>query len=149
MGFPNLTDNDWQWGGSEDAILATLRNGRNGVMPPQAAMLGSDEAVDQTVAFVRSLSGLEAPADKVAAGKEHFGKVCIACHGPDGKGNPMLGAPNLADDSWLYGSSVEDIRHAIVNGRANQMPAQLDTLGENRVRLMAAYVMWLSGTASD
>lgn len=149
VGFPNLTDGDWQWGGTEQAILATLSNGRNGMMPPQAAMLGSDQAVDETVAYVRSLSGLEAPADKAAAGKAHFGKVCIACHGPDAKGNTMLGAPNLTDDIWLYGSSVEDIRHTIVNGRANQMPAQLDSLGENRVRLMAAYVLWLSGEAGD
>ncbi len=149
VGFPNLTDGDWQWGGTEQAILATLSNGRNGVMPPQAAVLGSDQAVDETVAYVRSLSGLEAPADKAAAGQAHFGKVCIACHGPDAKGNTMLGAPNLTDDIWLYGSSVEDIRHTIVNGRANQMPAQLDSLGENRVRLMAAYVLWLSGEAGD
>lgn len=149
VGFPNLTDGDWQWGASEDAILTTLRNGRNGIMPPQAAVLGSDQAVEEVVAYVRSLGGLEAPSDKAAAGEERFAVVCAACHGPDGRGNPMLGAPNLTDEVWLYGSSVEAIRHGIVNGRANQMPAQLDSLGEDRVRLMAAYVLWLSGGAGD
>jgi cytochrome c oxidase cbb3-type subunit 3 len=149
VGFPNLTDDNWQWGGSEDAILATLRNGRNGIMPAQAAVLGSDEAVEEVVAYVRSMSGLEAPADKAKAGQQRFAMVCAACHGPDGKGNPMLGAPNLTDDTWLYGSSPGDIRYTIANGRANQMPAQLDYLGEDRLRLMAAYVMSLSETAGD
>lgn len=149
VGFPNLTDDSWQWGGSEDAILTTLRNGRNGIMPAQAAVLGSDEAVEEVVAYVRSLSGLEASADKAQAGQQRFATACAACHGPDGKGNPMLGAPNLTDDTWIYGSSPADIRYAIVNGRANQMPAQLDYLGEDRLRLMAAYVMSLSGKAGD
>jgi cytochrome c oxidase cbb3-type subunit 3 len=149
VGFPNLTDDNWQWGGSEDAILATLRNGRNGIMPAQAAVLGSDEAVENVVAYVRSLSGLEASADKAEAGQQRFAMICAACHGPDGKGNPMLGAPNLTDDTWLYGSAPGDIRYTIVNGRANQMPAQLDYLGEDRLRLMAAYVMSLSETAGD
>lgn len=118
-------------------------------MPAQAAVLGSDEAVENVVAYVRSLSGLEASADKAEAGQQRFAMICAACHGPDGKGNPMLGAPNLTDDIWLYGSAPGDIRYTIVNGRANQMPAQLDYLGEDRLRLMAAYVMSLSETAGD
>lgn len=149
VGFPNLTDDAWQWGGTGDAVLATISNGRNGAMPPMGAVLGSDQAVEEVVAYVRSLSGLEAPADKAAAGQPRFAAICAACHGPDAKGNPMLGAPNLTDDSWLYGSSVEDIRYTIVNGRTNQMPAQLDALGANRVRLMAAYVLQLSGKPGE
>jgi len=149
VGFPNLTDDAWQWGGTGDAVLATISNGRNGAMPPMGAVLGSDQAVEEVVAYVRSLSGLEAPADKAAAGQSRFAAICAACHGPDAKGNQMLGAPNLTDDSWLYGSSVEDIRYTIVNGRTNQMPAQLDALGANRVRLMAAYVLQLSGKPGE
>jgi len=101
VGFPNLTDGDWQWGGTGDAVLATISNGRTGAMPPMAPVLGSDEAVDEVIAYVRSLSGLEAAPDKAAAGQQRFATVCAACHGPDAKGNPMLGAPNLTDDTWL------------------------------------------------
>jgi cytochrome c oxidase cbb3-type subunit 3 len=81
------------------------------------------------------------------AGKTHFETVCAACHGMDGKGNPMLGAPNLTDDVWLYGSDVGSIKETIVAGRNNQMPAFEEKLGEQRVRLLAAYVLRMSGGA--
>ncbi len=148
VGFPNLTDDAWQYGGSPDDILATLRNGRNGVMPAQAAILG-DDGVEEVIAYVLSISGRDAPADKAAAGGARFAQVCAACHGLDGKGNKMIGAPNLTDDVWVFGGSAADIRYALVNGRANQMPAQLPLLGEDRTRLMAAYVLKLSGQAGD
>ncbi len=92
---------------------------------------------------VRALAerSLEQSAERAARGQEKFAVVCAACHMPDGTGMEALGAPNLTDDVWIYGGTREDIRYGIVNGRANQMPAQLDLLGEDRVRLMAAYVM--------
>lgn len=148
VGFPNLTDASWQYGGSPDEILATLNNGRNGVMPAQAAILG-DDGVEEVVAYVLSISGRDAPADKAAAGSARFAQVCAACHGPDAKGNKLIGAPNLTDDVWVFGGSAADIRYALINGRANQMPAQLPVLGEDRTRLMAAYVLKLSGQAGD
>lgn len=148
VGFPNLTDANWQYGGSPDDILATLRNGRNGVMPAQAAILG-DDGVEEVIAHVLSISGRDAPADKAAAGAARFAQVCAACHGMDGTGNKMIGAPNLTDDVWVFGGSAADIRYTLVNGRANQMPAQLPLLGEDRTRLMAAYVLKLSGQAGD
>jgi cytochrome c oxidase cbb3-type subunit 3 len=74
--------------------------------------------------------------------------MCSACHGPDGKGNTALGAPNLTDNIWLHGSSVKDIRETITNGRTNHMPAHLERLGETKVRLLAAYVLSLSQPAA-
>jgi cytochrome c oxidase cbb3-type subunit 3 len=140
-GFPNLADDNWQYGGEPETILASITNGRNGIMPGQAAILGSDEAVADVTEYVLSLSGLEHSAERAARGQEKFAVVCAACHMPDGTGMQALGAPNLTDDVWIYGGTREDIRYGIVNGRANQMPAQLDLLGEDRVRLMTAYVM--------
>jgi cytochrome c oxidase cbb3-type subunit 3 len=140
-GFPNLADDNWQYGGDPETILTTIRNGRNGVMPAQAAVLGSDQAVDDMVEYVRTLGGLDASAERAARAKQQFTTVCAACHMPDGTGMQALGAPNLTDDVWLHGSSREAIRHTLVNGRMNQMPAQLDSLGEDRVRLLAAYVL--------
>ena len=71
--------------------------------------------------------------------------LCAACHGPDGKGNQMLGAPNLTDEIWLYGGSAEDIAQTINQGRSGNMPAHENLLSEDRRRLLAAYVASLSG----
>ena len=142
-GFPNLTDNDWLWGGSEEAILATITNGRDGVMPAWGQVLGND-GVEQVIAYVQTLSGKQASPELAAAGKARFETICAACHGVDGKGNQALGAPNLTDDVWVHGSSARDLRETITNGRTNHMPAHLERLGETKVRLLGAYVLSLS-----
>lgn len=145
-GFPNLTDQDWLWGGSEDTVYQTIAQGRNNAMPGWGPVLGAD-GVEQVMAYVLTLSGRElqgATADMVATGKERFTTLCSTCHGVDGKGNQALGAPNLTDNIWLHGSSVSDIRETITKGRTNQMPAHLERLGETKVRLLAAYVLSLS-----
>ena len=79
-----------------------------------------------------------------AAGQKHFQTICMACHGMDGKGNQALGAPNLTDDIWLYGSDPAEIEYGIVNGRNGMMPAFGETLNEDKRRLLAAYVLGLS-----
>lgn len=142
-GFPNLTDGDWLYGGDADTLLTTLSYGRNGIMPPWGEALG-EQGVEDVAAYVLTLSGQSAPADRAAAGKPKFEMYCAACHGIDGTGMQALGAPNLTDDTWLYGSGIETIRYGIVNGRNNMMPAQLENLGEDRIRLLAAYVMSIS-----
>jgi cytochrome c oxidase cbb3-type subunit 3 len=93
---------------------------------------------------VLSLSGREADATAVAAGKEKFQQLCVACHGPEGKGNPMLGAPNLTDDTWLYGGSKPAVMQSIEKGRSGRMPAHAEFLGEAKAHLLAAYVYSLS-----
>jgi cytochrome c oxidase cbb3-type subunit 3 len=143
-GYPNLTDNDWQWGGTEQDIITTLTNGRVAVMTPWAQILGSDEAVDNMVAYVQSLSGIVDASDVQESARTQFTTFCAACHMPDGTGNQVLGAPNLTDDIWLYGGDAETIRTAIEQGRNGQMPAHGEFLGENRVRILAAYVYSLS-----
>jgi cytochrome c oxidase cbb3-type subunit 3 len=145
-GFPNLTDGDWQWGGDPDTIVQTIAAGRMGVMPPWGEVLG-EEGVEQVIAYVQQLSGQQADAARATAGATHFQTVCSACHGMDGKGNPLLGAPNLTDGTWLYGSDAASIREAVLKGRNNQMPAFEERLGEQRVRLLAAYVLRMTGTA--
>ena len=144
MGFPNLTDADWQWGGTEDAIYTSIYSGRQAVMTPWAQVLGSDEAVENMVTYVRSLSGLEEAGEAAMSAQTQFTTFCAACHMPTGTGNPMLGAPNLTDDTWLYGSSRETIRETIEKGRQGQMPSHGDLLGEDRTKILAAYVYSLS-----
>ena len=143
-GFPNLTDASWQWGGSADDILATILNGRQAAMPPLAAAIGGETGVTEVAAYVQSLSGIKADPALAEAGKARYAGVCAACHGPEGKGNPILGAPDLSDDVWLYGSDFATISETITNGRQGMMPAHEPIIGETRVRLAAAYVWSLS-----
>jgi cytochrome c oxidase cbb3-type subunit III len=143
-GFPNLTSPNLTWGRTADDIVATISNGRMGAMPTWKAVLG-DEGVVQVANYVYTLSGRTAPdAAAAAAGKEKFATICSACHGPDGKGNKALGAPNPTDEYWIYGSSLDTIKESVANGRTNRMPAWLDTLGEQKVKLLAAYVYSLA-----
>jgi cytochrome c oxidase cbb3-type subunit 3 len=142
VGFPNLADDDWNWGGDYQAILTTLNNGRNGVMPAFAPALGED-GTKQVAAYVRSLSGIDHDAALASEGEAKFGMFCAACHGPQGQGLEMFGAPNLTDDIWLHGSS-DVIETALYEGFNNQMPAQQDILDENRIKLVAAYVYSLN-----
>ncbi|MCM8596631.1 cytochrome-c oxidase, cbb3-type subunit III [Accumulibacter sp.] len=142
-GFPNLADSDWLWGGEPAVIVETISNGRNGMMPPHA-QLGS-ETIKDLANYVRSLSGLPADSVRVAKGQEAFNSAgCSGCHGPDGKGMHAVGAPNLTDKTWLYGSSEATIIETITKGRNNRMPAWKDFLGEPKVHVLAAYVISLS-----
>ena len=150
IGYPNLTDDIWYWGGSPDRILETVLDGREGVMPPWGPTLvgmGGDNAVDYVAAYVRTLSqsGQSLQNDFMAAqGKALYDGVCVACHGPEGKGDQAMGAPDLTDGYWLYGDSSESIRKTIADGRHGTMPAHRALLGETRARLAAAYVWSLS-----
>lgn len=141
-GFPNLTDGDWLYGGSPENIKTTITNGRGGVMPP-FPQLDSKQIVD-VANYVRSLSGLPADDLKVARGAEVFKANCAACHGPDGKGNIALGAPNLTDKTWLYGGSEATIIETVTKGRMAMMPAQDKVLSPEKIQLLTAYVWGLS-----
>ena len=144
-GFPNLTDDNWLWGGTPEQIRVSIANGRIGVMPTHAHL--GDEKIDQVTTYVASLSGRDVDAAKAEAGKEVFMTAgCIGCHGMDGTGNQMLGAPNLTDDIWLYGGDAGTIEQGLRNGRNGQMPAFGESLSEERRKLLAAYVQGLSGS---
>ena len=142
-GFPNLTDSDWLYGGEPETIKTTLLGGRQGMMPPFGPALGAEGTKD-VANYVRSLSGLAHDSLRAQRGKDLFAQNCVACHGPEAKGTPALGAPNLTDKVWLYGSGEATIIETVTNGRSNQMPAFKEFLGEDKVHLLAAYVLSLS-----
>ena len=144
-GFPNLTDRDWLWGGTPEAIVQSIAQGRISAMPAWREALGGDSGVEDVLRYVMSLSGRELPAGDLANGKAKFATICSACHGPDGRGSQQLGAPNLTDQIWLNGGSVVAVRESIANGRHAEMPAHLERLGQTRVNLLAAYVVSLGG----
>lgn len=142
-GFPNLTDADWLYGGDAATIKASIANGRNGAMPPWGAVLG-EEGVRDVTNYVLSLGGQEVDKEGAERGKAQFAALCTACHGADGKGLPILGAPNLTDDVWLYGGSFEKVAHSIRNGRNGVMPAHKDLLSDDKIHLITAYVYSLT-----
>ncbi|HKB54458.1 MAG TPA: cytochrome-c oxidase, cbb3-type subunit III [Ramlibacter sp.] len=142
-GFPNLTDNDWLYGGTPERIKETITQGRRGQMPVMAGAVGSPEDVKNVANYVLSLSN--SPHDSVRAqlGKEKF-TVCAACHGMDGKGNQMIGAPNLTDDIWLHGWGEQAVMNMVNNGKINEMPAQKDKLTPAQIHVLTAFVWGLS-----
>jgi cytochrome c oxidase cbb3-type subunit 3 len=149
-GFPNLRDKDWLYGGEPATIVASITGGRLGVMPPLGAALG-EQGTRDVAAYVRSLSGLPHDPLRAVVGRTLFAQTCAACHGADGKGSTAMGAPNLTDRTWLYGSTEAAIVETIVRGRnataqagTLAMPAFKDVLSDARIHLVAAYVWGLS-----
>ena len=142
-GFPNLTDNDWLYGGSGETLVETITRGREGTMPPMAAAVGNGEDVRNLAHYVLSLSG--SPHNSVAAalGKSRF-TACAACHSMDGRGNQALGAPNLTDKVWLHGWGEPAIVAMINNGKHSHMPEHGSRLSPEQIRVLAAYVWGLS-----
>ncbi|MGL6109174.1 MAG: cytochrome-c oxidase, cbb3-type subunit III [Rubrivivax sp.] len=146
-GFPNLTDGDWLYGGAHATIVETINKGRVGVMPPMAAAVGTAEDVRNVANFVLSLSGGAHNNAAAQLGKAKF-MVCAACHGPEGKGNLTLGAPNLTDKIWLHGWGEAAIVAMVNSGKTNLMPGFADRLSAEQIHVLAAYVWSLSQTSA-
>ncbi len=154
IGYPNLSDDIWHWGGSPERVLQSVLDGREGVMPEWGKVLtgiGGPKAVDNVISYVRILSDPQhLQTDYLAAqGKPLYDSLCVACHGDRGQGNPDLGSPNLADNYWLYGDSRQSLYETVNNGRHGVMPAHRSLLGETRSRLVSAYVWSLSNTGKS
>lgn len=141
--FPNLADSDWLGGTGPEYIEKTIVEGRQGVMPPMAAAVGSPDDVKAVANYVLSLSG--SPHNSVSAqlGKAKFA-ACAACHGAEGKGNHALGAPNLTDKVWLHGWGEAAVIEMINKGKTNVMPPQAARLTPEQVKVLTAYVWNLS-----
>lgn len=141
-GFPNLGDALWHWGGSADQIKASIASGRNAMMPAWETPL-QEAGVKEVTEYVMQLAGREADPELAAAGQAHYTLYCAACHGADGSGQPMLGAPSLNEEVWLYGNSKLRIEQSIRHGRNGRMPAFTERLGADKVHILSAYVMSL------
>ncbi len=143
FGYPNLTDKDWLYGGTPEAIRTSITNGRAGAMPAWGSIL-DDENLAAVSEYVLSFSDQNANKALVESGQPVYMQYCAACHGADGSGNMALGAPNLTDSIWLYGGERKEITYSIRAGRANVMPAQKDKIRKEKIHLLTAYVYGLS-----
>ncbi|MGO9396665.1 MAG: cytochrome-c oxidase, cbb3-type subunit III [Xanthobacteraceae bacterium] len=154
-GYPNLVDNKWLWGGSLDQIALTIAHGaragddagHQGSMPAfgRDGLLKPDE-ISTVADYVRSLSGLPTkPGADLARGAKIFADNCAVCHGPEGKGNREVGAPNLTDNIWLYGPDKKTIMEGIINGRGGVMPAWGGKLDDATIKALTVYVHTFGG----
>ncbi len=142
-GYPNLSDDDWIYGGTPAAIKQSITHGRRAVMPAWGPTIGED-GVTNVTAYLLSLNGRDADAEAIAAGGTVYNTFCAACHLPNASGNPALGAPNLANGIWLYGGTTEDISASISEGRNGNMPAMGEMLTEDKIHILTAWVYGLS-----
>jgi cytochrome c oxidase cbb3-type subunit 3 len=135
--FPDLTDTEWQWGGSPERIEASIRHGRRSTMPAWGNILSADQ-VDQLIQYIRGF-GEASPADNLP-GRAVYGQYCTGCHGVDGTGNTAIGAADLTDDAWLYGDA--ELARSITDGRTGVMPAFQGRLDDIQIRLLVAWLTW-------
>jgi len=154
-GYPNLNDDDWLWGGSLEEVEQTVRfgarstsdKGHQGSMPAfgRDGMLKREE-ISHVADFVLSLSGLVTDKSaNLAVGGKVFADNCAGCHGDKGQGSKELGAPNLSDKIWLFGSSKSVIMEGLTNGRGGVMPAWHGRLDDTTIKALTLYVHSLSG----
>jgi cytochrome c oxidase cbb3-type subunit 3 len=152
-GFPSLADDEWIWGGSFDAIARTIRHGirnaedqqaRASVMPPYGALLTPTQIAD-VAEYVLSLSERATDAAAAARGREVYAQQCVACHMATGKGNKLLGAPNLTDHIWLYGGDKAALVRQIANPRLGVMPPWAGRLDDATITMLTVYVHALGG----
>ena len=152
-GFPNLTDNEWRWGGETETIKTTLLAGRHAVMPAWGEVIGESGVKNVSAYVLTELAGRKLPEGanaEIEAGKQVFAASCVACHGPQGKGTQAMGAPNLTNPSaFIYGTSFTQLQQTIRYGRQGVMPSQEAFLGNDKVHLLAAYVYSLSHAKTD
>lgn len=138
LGAPTLASGAWLYGGDGDTLMTSILDGRQGVMPPFGEAFGA-EGVSNLSNYVLSLSGAPHDEAKAALGEPSFA-VCSACHGAEGKGNPLLGSPDLTDHVWVYGGDLATLEKTIHDGRSGVMPAWRERLGEDQSRAIAAWV---------
>ena len=132
--FPDLTDDAWQWGGDPTQVEQSIRGGRSAVMVGWLPVVGED-GVSQLADYTLALSRGEADSH---AGRTAYLQFCAACHGGDGTGNPLLGAPDLTDGVYLYGGDLKAVRHSIAAGRNGEMPAFGERLDDAQIKLLVA-----------
>ena len=155
VGYPNLNDDSWLWGGTPEQVYLTLKHGirsttesetRDSMMPA----FGKDGILEplqiqQVTNYVLQMGKLEHDAALATEGAVVFSENCTGCHGESGEGNVDLGAPQLNDAIWLYGGSLAEITTQIVQPRHGMMPAWGPRLGDTNVKMLTAYVMSLGG----
>ncbi|MGB1278855.1 MAG: c-type cytochrome, partial [Vibrio cyclitrophicus] len=139
--FPNLIDQEWLYGGSDEAIIHSIVKGRNGAMPGWSEIVRPDEVAKMSY-YLASLNQrhTDVPEIKVELGKTLFTKYCSSCHADGSVANPLIGVPDLSDDIWLHGGSIEEIQHTINHGLNNVMPAFDKQLTENEILALGAYI---------
>ncbi|WP_237133666.1 cytochrome-c oxidase, cbb3-type subunit III [Pseudohongiella sp. O18] len=134
--FPDLTDQEWQWGATAEQVEQTLRSGRRASMPAWSGVV-EESQLEPLVDYVMAMDGSD--SDQMP-GRAVYMTYCVACHGAQGEGNVLFGAPSLRDDDWLYGGDRASVLASITAGRTGVMPAFNDRLNDAQIRLLVAWL---------
>ena len=134
--FPSLRDDEWQWGNTPEQIETSIRHGRKAMMMAWQPVL-HDDGVENVTDYLLRLGTNEAASH---AGQAQYNKFCMVCHGIEGEGNPLLGAPNLRNDIWLYGGGKDAITESIGQGRQGEMPAYNARLDDAQIKMLVAWL---------
>ncbi|MEO0771692.1 MAG: cytochrome-c oxidase, cbb3-type subunit III [Pseudomonadota bacterium] len=153
VGYPNLLDDAWLWGGTLAEIEYTITHGiRNDQDDdahwsemPAFGDIFSEKEIGMTTDYVLSLSGQDHDAAMAEQGAVLFAENCASCHGDAALGDTSIGAPNLADAIWLYGGTRADIEYSIINARFGVMPAWGLRLSDEDVKAVTLYIHQLGG----
>jgi cytochrome c oxidase cbb3-type subunit III len=154
VGYPNLNDDDWLWGGKIDDIQKTIsvgvRSDHKDTRATQMPRFGTDKVLDviqisDTADYILSLSAKAKVSTATERGSKIFAEQCAACHGEKATGNQELGAPNLTDQIWLYGGTKRDVMQTIATGRGGVMPSWESRFDPATIKMLAVYVHSLGG----
>lgn len=155
LGYPNLLDDDWLWGGTMEDIHLTVSHGirneddadaRYSEMPAFGRdEILLDEEIAQVAQYVLKISGQDYDMASATEGETLFLDNCSACHMEDGTGDRYQGAPNLTDAVWLYGGDAETLTESISGSRYGVMPSWTGRLSESDIRAVSTYVHQLGG----
>lgn len=150
IGYPNLNDDDWIWGGSIEKIEQTIKfgiradheNTRYSEMPSFIDIF-TEKQIEELATYIVKLNkneNIESSTDEL------FKESCGTCHLENGRGNQEIGGPNLVDSIWLYSNGeIFEIMNQLKNPKHGNMPAWVERLNEDTIRQISIYVYSLGG----
>ncbi len=126
------------WAFRDDRLRQDKEYQKKMLIAEERLMVAEPEATDSTVSVTAQ------PVVSIEAGKATFKRLCAVCHGQKGEG---LVGPNMTDDYWIHGGSIDDMTKIIVNGVIEKgMISFKSQLNPKQIKEVLSYIVTLRGT---